>query len=176
MFAGFKSSDGGVENKPKSIVPLFKHDETGMSAVGTAFYISSAGILVTAKHCIEEEGKVASEKGFSIIHWSLEEKDQYFQRSIIGGWSSPESDIAVLKVQPMHDTETGHPIPIQSVAVSIERPPPGAEAAPKNGMGLPQHPNRRQTADIIITAHSTCPAPAGLFFGVIDNLIFEKYL
>jgi S1-C subfamily serine protease len=128
MFKGFQSSDGSVTNEPKAIVPLLKHDETGTSAVGTAFYIS-AEIIVTAKHCIEEEGRVVVEKGFSILHWELEEKDHYVQRPILGGWPCPVSDIAVLLAAPMHHTEKGHPIPTQSVLISIERPPPGSEVA-----------------------------------------------
>jgi S1-C subfamily serine protease len=128
-FGGFQIAGTNETVEPKAIVPLLRHEEDGLSVVGTAFYISHAGLLVTAKHCIvDQRGEVDPDKPASILHWSTEHENQFLHRPILRGWFSPVADVAVLVAAPMHNRD-GHPLPVQSVSLSIERPPPGTDVA-----------------------------------------------
>ena len=141
MPLGFYSLDGKFIKDPKAVVPLLSHDEAGWNVVGTGFYISHQGIIVTAKHCIEEGGTIASKKPHCVFHWDLEKEDQFLMRPILRAWACPISDIAVLLAAPMHHKEKGHPIPTQALMLSIERPPPGT------GVASYAYPNTRMDKD-----------------------------
>ncbi|KXJ57525.1 MAG: hypothetical protein AXW12_06285 [Thalassospira sp. Nap_22] len=121
----FVESNGDTTTTPKGIVPLAMVNDGELSVIGTAFYISRYGILVTARHCIDEINSYGQVDGVVIFHW-LDSK-KYALRPIVKAWSSHHADVAVLLALPMQKKENANPLPTDTVQVSIQRPPPGTE-------------------------------------------------
>jgi len=127
-FSGFLSSTGQTYTEPKPVVPLIIARKDRWKVVGTAFYIGAPGLLVTAKHCVEEYSEENGDMGLCIFHWCTEKEGHFYIRPITRGWKSPVADISVLVAAPMHN-KLGEALPVQSLSISIERPPPGTLVA-----------------------------------------------
>ena len=91
--AFFKDSKSGEESANKAVVPLISQDRSSgdIFFIGTAFYISGSGILITAKHHLfDKEGELFDNLG--VYHFLP--NDHYILRPIRKGVYSKESDIA----------------------------------------------------------------------------------
>ena len=99
-------TEKGQEAHPNwAIVPVIKQDlrNAKFKFIGTAFFIGINGLLITAKHVlqdvIDEEGKVFGPIG--VCQFMPENK--FFLRNIIRGFYYENSDVAVAQLdQPRH--------------------------------------------------------------------------
>ena len=101
----FVTDAGEVLARSDAVFPIVRHEEDAISIIGTGFYISNNGVFVSAKHCFEDCGVIASQNPFSIIHFR--EDNQYLMRPILRSWHSSRADVFVGVAAPMRETATG---------------------------------------------------------------------
>ena len=120
-------SDVGYADDCDAIFPILRNDGGTPTIVGTGFYICTNGIFVTATHCFEHEGKIASDRGFAIFH--LPADGTYLQRPILRAWHSSRADVSVGVAAPMTHNPTGTLLRNKVMVVTAERPAPATSIA-----------------------------------------------
>lgn len=102
----FKAYDGnGVEaHAQEAIFPIIKQNiqTKQFSLLGTGFFISQTGLLMTAKHVLQDViTNKKADRPIGIIH--VLPNNQYILRSIVKGFWFERSDVAVAQLdQPVH--------------------------------------------------------------------------
>jgi hypothetical protein len=121
----FKSVDstGDIVNPNKAIFPIIAQDiETNVfRLVGTGFFIHPEGLIITAKHVLQDvmdrKGNVIGPIGIFCFHGH----SSYYIRRIIRAHYYPNSDVAVaLLDQPRHNT-TKETLKGSSLALSFSQ-------------------------------------------------------
>lgn len=121
----FRSDTGEKVAHCDAIFPIVRSDDGVPVIVGTGFYIAREGLFVTARHCFECDGEIASSKPFVIFHFA--EGNTYLQRPIMRAWHSAHADVSVGIAAPMHHTATKEPLLNKMMTLTAERPPLGTQ-------------------------------------------------
>lgn len=114
-------TDTGKAVKPsEAIAPIIAQDlkSNQFRIIGTGFFVGHQGIMVTAKHVLDDvrpNGKVNGPIG--VCH--MLENDTYILRNIKQSFEYPDSDVAVVVLdQPKHK-QTGHILTNKAVHLSF---------------------------------------------------------
>lgn len=121
----FRSADGRTVSDVNAVFPILRADDGRPEIVGTGFFIAREGIFVTARHCFEHEGRIASDHSFVIFQ--MGEGNTYYQRPIMRAWHSDRADVSVGVAAPMNHRTTKKPLVNTVMILTAERPPVGTE-------------------------------------------------
>src|SRR4051794_35735114 len=89
----FEDSTGNILSSYNFVAPLLGKENGKLVGLGTSFFISERGLLLTAKHCLFDENN-SLYQGFVIVQFT---KDRRYQlRPIYQVSYDNNSDIAVL--------------------------------------------------------------------------------
>lgn len=112
---------GKIAKLSEAVVPVLAQDIDNhqFRFVGTGFFISQEGLMITAKHVLDAvrpEGKVIGPIG--VCH--MTEDDKYFMRNIKQSFEYPNSDVVVVVLdQPRHKV-TGEILRNKIVTLSFD--------------------------------------------------------
>jgi len=121
-----KSDDGTVADPTEAIVPVIAQDVSSQvfRFIGTAFCITTNGLIVTAKHVLDDvrqDGDVIGPIG--VVHFMG--NNSYIIRNIKNSYGYPNSDVAVaLLDQPRHHI-TGEPLLNKVLTITMNQSTPG---------------------------------------------------
>lgn len=121
----FQSADGRKATDSDAIFPILRAKDGRLDIVGTGFYIAREGIFVTARHCFEHEGDIASDHSFVILQ--MGEGNIYYRRPILRAWHSSQADVSVGIAAQMNHKLTNQPLLNQVMVLTAERPPVGTQ-------------------------------------------------
>jgi hypothetical protein len=130
--------DGEVIHPGEGSIPILRELEPGcLKIVGTGFYISRYGLVVTAKHVVEALQETSSTLGPAVVA-HLVGKDGLHWRDVKRAHLLKGADVAVLQVDNFMQEYPGNPLENLRCTLSLRMPQPGDSlityAYPENGV------------------------------------------
>jgi len=124
----------------QTVLPIFAMSQKNMIPLGTGFVIASSGLLMTARHVVEDfvDKKEIRDTGEPIENFRLyvlhvsdkkHPNGSPFAGNNIGGpilitriYTDPNLDIAIGWIQALHNVENGEPLSFPSVKLGFSAP------------------------------------------------------
>jgi S1-C subfamily serine protease len=178
-FEEFKTVGGPIE---ECVMPLLAKVDGLLWPVGTAFAIHSAGLMVTARHVVEEAASHAVPRhgadGSSYMHYEL--IALYLSAQLGGGesellggllpvvevWSDEQQDVAILRVDLPRNTDTGESLRLRTVRLGV-RPP-------KQGNPVVAYGYYKMAASRVVDGDVTYKQSTAISSGRVIDLFHEK--
>lgn len=85
---------GRLANPMEAIVPICKQSEQGWRLIGTGFYISTNGILASAKHVLTSVFSQGKQTG-NIVCFHFEAEGRYLIRPLTWGYTHNSADVGL---------------------------------------------------------------------------------